>query len=187
MKFVLKNGLKVIIENRKSDSVSIEAMVGVGSNYEDKNISGISHFIEHILFKGTKTKTAKQISSLIEDVGGRLNAYTSKERTAYHGKVPKQYFPVLLDVISDMLQNPVFDEKELKKEKNVVLSEAKIWRDQPRLNQWNLLEKILWKKHLTAENALIPNYFLKKTGLMSIQLCFQDFVCLLINYSQIAK
>src|SRR3989344_8113085 len=154
MKFILKNGLKVIIEKRKSDSVSIEAMVGVGSNYEDKNISGISHFIEHILFKGTKTKTAKQISSLIEDVGGRLNAYTSKERTAYHGKVPKQYLQVLLDVLSDMLQNPVFDENELKKEKNVVLSEAKIWKDQPRLNQWNLLEKILWKKH-PAKNPII--------------------------------
>ena len=154
MKFVLKNGLKVIIEKRKSDSVSIEAMVGVGSNYENKNISGISHFIEHTLFKGTKTKTAKQISSLIEDVGGRLNAYTSKERTAYHGKVPKQYLQVLLDVLSDMLQNPVFDENELKKEKNVVLSEAKIWKDQPRLNQWNLLEKILWKKH-PAKNPII--------------------------------
>lgn len=147
MKHILKNGLTVIIEKRKSDSISVEALVKVGSNQENKNIFGISHFIEHMVFKGTKTKNAKEVGALIENVGGQINAYTNKERTAFYGKVPQKHFSVLLDVISDIVQNPVFDLEELKKEKNVVISEAKIWKDQPRLNQWLLLEKTLWKNH----------------------------------------
>lgn len=164
MKCILKNGLTVILEKRKSDSASIEVMVKVGSNYENKNISGISHFIEHTVFKGTKTRSAKDISSSVENVGGMLNAYTSKSRTAFHGKVPKKYFLRLLDIISDIIQNPVFDAEELKKEKNVVISEAKIWQDQPRLNQWLLLEKILWKKH-PCKNPIVGTVeSIKKIG-----------------------
>ena len=154
MKYRLKNGLIFILEKRKSDSVSIEAMIKVGSNYENKKISGISHFIEHMVFKGTKKRNAKDISSAIENVGGQINAYTSKERTAFFGKVPKKHYLILLNILSDIIQNPIFDSKELKKEKNVVLSEAKIWKDQPRLNQWLLLEKILWKKH-PSKNPIV--------------------------------
>ncbi len=148
-RFVLKNGLTVVWEPRKSDTVAIEVCVGAGSNNETPKIAGISHFLEHMLFEGTKTRTAKQISEAIENVGGQLNAATSNERTFFYIKLPKAKARLGLEILSDMMKNPSFDLKVFEKEKKVVLEEIKMVNDQPMLYQWVLFEKNIFKKHPT--------------------------------------
>ena len=109
-KTTLKNGLTLIEEKKDTDSVSIVITVKTGSNNETKKILGISHFIEHMLFEGTaKRENSTIIANEIEKLGGDLNAYTSNEKTCFYIKVPKKHFDKALDILSDILQNPVFD------------------------------------------------------------------------------
>jgi predicted Zn-dependent peptidase len=148
-KFKLKNGLTLLFERRDTPTVTIEVSVGTGSNNEPHNVAGISHFLEHMMFEGTKTRTAKQISELIENVGGEFNAATSNERTAYYVKLLSARFDLGLDILSDMMKNPAFDQKSLEKERKVVLEEIKMVNDQPLLYQWVLFESSIFKKHPT--------------------------------------
>jgi len=145
--FRLSNGLKVIYDRRRSETVAIEVHVGTGSDNEHKDIAGISHFLEHMLFEGTKTRTAKEISESIENLGGEINAATSNDRTFFYAKVPRSKVKTGLDIISDIIKNPLFDAKIMEKERNVVLEEIKMVNDQPLLYQWVLFEKNLFKKH----------------------------------------
>ena len=155
--FKLKNGLTVIFEPRSADTVSIEISVGVGSNIESKNIAGISHFLEHMMFEGTKTRSSKEIGETIENIGGELNAATSNERTFYYTKVPKKHFLLALELLSDIIKNPIFDSKALEKERNVVLEEIKMTTDQPLYYQWILFEANLFKKH-PAKNPIYGSF-----------------------------
>jgi predicted Zn-dependent peptidase len=148
-RFKLKNGLTVLLDPRDSPTVTIEVSVNTGSNNESHNIAGISHFLEHMMFEGTKSRSAKQISEMIENAGGEFNAATSNERTAFHVKLLSSKFEVGLDILSDMMINPAFDPKILEKERNVVLEEIKMVNDQPMLYQWVLFEKTVFKKHPT--------------------------------------
>jgi len=122
-KFKLKNGLTVVYEKRESDSVAIEVNVGTGSNNEHSSIAGISHFLEHMVFEGTKTRTAKQISEAIENEGGELNAATTNERTFFYVKLPSKKTELGMEILADMMQNPSFDQKILDKERKVVLED----------------------------------------------------------------
>ena len=147
-KKVLGNGLTIIINKRPSQSVSIEAAVKVGSNDETKRIFGISHFIEHMLFEGTKKRpNSIIISNEIEKLGGELNAYTTNERTCFYIKVPKKHFGIALDILSDILQNPLLENKSIEKERKVILKEINMVNDQPRFYQWILFNKTLFQKH----------------------------------------
>lgn len=147
-KIVLPNGLTIIYKHRKGDSVVIEALVKVGSNHEQKQERGISHFLEHILFEGTAIRpTNTEVSNEIEKVGGDLNAYTSNEKTCFHIKVLKKHFFIAVDVIMDILQHPLFKEKDIVKEKKVVLKEIDMVNDEPKYYQWLILQKILFDKH----------------------------------------
>jgi predicted Zn-dependent peptidase len=158
-KVTLKNGLTVIYEPRKSNVVAIEVLIKVGSSNEKENERGISHFIEHMLFEGTKKRpTNKDIANEIEKIGGDLNAYTSNERTCFYIKVLKKHFDIALDVLADILQNPLFNEKEIEKEKNVVCKEIDLVNDEPRYYQWILFQKNLFEKHPTK----YPTYGKKK-------------------------
>ncbi|MFC1741843.1 M16 family metallopeptidase [Nanoarchaeota archaeon] len=148
-KFKLKNGLTVIHEPRKSDAVAIEISIGTGSNNESKSIAGISHFLEHMIFEGSKTRTAKQISETIENVGGDMNAATSNERTFFYMKLPKNKAMLGFEIISDMVKNPAFHHKIFDKEKRVILEEIKMTTDQPLHYQWILFESSLFKRHPT--------------------------------------
>src|SRR3989338_7702808 len=105
-KFKLKNGLILLLEKKSTETVAVQATVMVGSNRENEKINGISHFVEHMLFEGTKKRPdSKIISNEIESVGGELNAYTSNERTCFYIKVPNKYMDKALDIMSDILQN----------------------------------------------------------------------------------
>lgn len=152
---IKENGVTIISKKTKSDSVAVGVMVNVGSNQETNRLSGISHFLEHMMFE-TKNRDAIKLSSEIEKIGGIINAYTSNDRTIYFGKVPKKYFHILVDVLSDMIKNPKFDPKKLVKEKNVVLAEAKMYYDNPMAYQFLLMNKTLFKKH-PVKNPILGN------------------------------
>ena len=126
----LKNGIKLATcELPNVDSVSIGIWTDIGARYENTQNNGISHFLEHMLFKGTKTRTPKEIAEVIENVGGYMNAYTTNETTAYYVKVLKQNIKEAVDVLSDMLLNPVFS--DIDKEKQVVQQEINQVYDTP--------------------------------------------------------
>jgi predicted Zn-dependent peptidase len=126
------NGIRVITKSIAGfDSIAIGYWVGAGGVCEDKSNSGISHFLEHMAFKGTTTRTAQDIAEEIESVGGYMNAYTSKEVTAYYVKVLGEDAKTALYVLSDILQNPIFALDELEKERKVVLQELYQTRDTP--------------------------------------------------------
>lgn len=129
---VLSNGLRVVsLHNPQIETVSLGIWVNTGAAYERADINGISHFLEHMVFKGTKTRTARDISEEIENVGGQTNAYTSREFTAFYAKMLKNDAELALDVLSDMLQNSTFAEEELVKEREVVVQEIKQTFDDP--------------------------------------------------------
>lgn len=147
-KFKLPNGIAVLHKSSPSKSMAVEVMVKTGSNYEPRSVAGISHFIEHMLFEGTKKRSdSREITNDIEKLGGEFNAYTTSDRTAYYIKILSKHFDNALDVISDMILNSVFDEKIIEKEKKVVLKEIHMIMDDPRFYQWLFFEKKLFKRH----------------------------------------
>ena len=130
--YTLKNGLRVITEKiERLNSISVGIMVQNGSRNETEELNGISHFIEHMFFKGTNKRSSKQIVEDIENVGGQINAFTSKEATCYYVKALNTHLDLSLDVISDMILNAKFDSEEIKKEQGVVIEEINMSWDSP--------------------------------------------------------
>lgn len=128
----LKNGLRILTSTRPNlETVSLGVWIKTGSAFEPEDVNGISHFFEHTCFKGTKRRSALQISEEIEDVGGQMNAYTSREFTAFFAKMLKGDAELAIDVIADILQNATFAEEELAKECEVVVQEIKQSIDTP--------------------------------------------------------
>ena len=131
-KYMLSNGLRVVVEYMPTvRSVSFGIWVKTGSRNESTNNNGISHFIEHMLFKGTATRTAKDIADVFDGIGGNVNAFTSKEYTCYFAKVLDEHLPIAVDALSDMFFNSELNEEELVKEKNVILEEIAMYEDTP--------------------------------------------------------
>jgi len=132
-KTVLDNGLRVIVSPQKDNpAVTVLVLVETGSKYETKEINGISHFLEHMCFKGTKKRpTALAISTELDEVGANYNAFTGHEYTGYYAKVDKNHFDKALDVVSDIYLNQVFDEKEIDKERGPVIEEINMIADTP--------------------------------------------------------
>ena len=128
----LKNGLTVIGERLPHfRSVSVGVWISAGSQYETRAENGLSHFLEHMLFKGTEKRSAREIAEVMDAVGGQLNAFTAKECTCFYAKVIDEHTELALDVLSDMVLGSVFDEAELEKEKGVVLEEIAMSEDEP--------------------------------------------------------
>ncbi len=145
--FKLNNGLRVVVENIENfNSVSVGLWVENGSRNENQFNNGISHFIEHMFFKGTKTKTAKQIAESVEDIGGQINAFTGKEATCYYVKVLDSYLELGLEVISDMLFNSKFAEEDIEKEKGVIVEEINMSEDSPEDVLMDLHSMATWGK-----------------------------------------
>lgn len=120
----LPNGLRIVTENMPGlKSAALGVWVTAGGRHERPEQNGIAHFLEHMAFKGTRTRSALQIAEQIEDVGGYINAYTSRDMTAYFARVLQDDVPLALDVISDIVLNPVFDSKEIEVERHVILQE----------------------------------------------------------------
>ncbi len=141
----LENGLTIATaEMPHMASVSLGIWVGIGSRYEPERVSGISHFIEHLLFKGTKKRSAKQISQDVEGIGGYLNAFTSEENTCFYSKARHDCFDELLDVLADMLLNSTFETVEIGKERDVIKEELAMYMDQPQQYVHELLNALMW-------------------------------------------
>jgi predicted Zn-dependent peptidase len=145
-KVVLDNGLRVITSTMPhSRSVCLGILVGAGSCYESKDEAGISHFIEHLLFKGTERRpTAKELSEDIEGVGGIINGGTDKEVTVFWCKVASPHFSIALDVLSDMLLNSRFDNKDIEQERQVIMEEIHMNLDIPQQRISMLIDELLW-------------------------------------------
>lgn len=125
-------------------SVSLGLWVGVGGRFEPAELNGVSHFIEHLLFKGTFKRKAKEISQAVEGIGGYLNAFTGEESTCFYAKAGRQHIDELLDVLLDMLLNSRFDQADIDKEREVIKEEVAMYLDQPQQRVQELLNDTLW-------------------------------------------
>lgn len=147
-KFNLSNGIRVVSENIPYvESVSIGLWIESGSRYEGINNNGISHFIEHMLFKGTEKRSARDIADEIDSIGGQINAFTSKECTCFYIKILDNHIDLGIDLLQDMLFNSQFDEVEIEKEKNVIIEEINMYEDSPEELVHDLLAKNLFNSH----------------------------------------
>ena len=147
-KKVLSNGLTVIeVPSHDAESVVVDFFVKTGSRSETLKENGISHFLEHFLFKGSKKyPSAMAISSLIDSIGGEMNANTGKEHTQFYIKAASQHLPLIFEVLTDMIQNPLLDSEELEKEKDVIVEEINMYKDMPMAEIENVLESTMWPK-----------------------------------------
>lgn len=128
----LDNGLVIAADEMEGiETVTVSVLVKVGSRYEPKIINGISHFLEHMAFKGTKTRTARQIAEEFDMIGGYFNAYTSREKTVYYAKVLREDLLVAVNILADILQNSIFEEEEIEKERKVIIQEIAQTEDTP--------------------------------------------------------
>lgn len=141
----LPNHLQILtLPMRERESAAVAVWVRVGGRYEPKRISGISHFLEHMLFKGTRRRTSREIKKEVEGVGGALNAFTAEEATCYFAKLPAEHFSRAVDVLSDMVKEASLSVKELERERPVILEEIKMYRDQPAQYVHELMGELLW-------------------------------------------
>ena len=146
-KTILKNKLRIImVPMKNANSVTVLILVGIGSKYEKKEINGISHFLEHMFFKGTKKRpNTLKISETLDMIGGQYNAFTSKEVTGFWAKVDRKHADIALDWISDIFLNSKFEAKEIEREKGVVIEELNMYLDTPTAYVSELFEDLLYK------------------------------------------
>ncbi len=144
-KTILKNGLRLItIPMADNPSATVLVLVEAGSKYETKETSGISHFLEHMVFKGTpKRPKASDISRELDSIGAHYNAFTSQEFTGYYAKADARHIDTIIDVVSDMCQNPLFETAEIEKEKGVIIEELRMYRDLPQRHVHDVMSHLM--------------------------------------------
>jgi predicted Zn-dependent peptidase len=147
--FTLKNGLSVVLVDTKTfPTFTAMLLVGAGSRYENKENNGVAHFFEHMAFKGSKKyPNALLLSSMIEGLGGIFNAFTTKDHTGYWIKAPLFHFETVVDVLADMIQNPLLFPEEIEREKGVIIEEINMYEDEPQYKAWELFEEMVFKNH----------------------------------------
>jgi predicted Zn-dependent peptidase len=152
---VLANGVRVITEKMpRVRSVSVGIWIGTGAREESSALTGISHFIEHMVFKGTTNRTAEDIARSVDSIGGGLDAFTSKELVSFNVKVLDEHVPQAFDVISDLVRNPLFEKKDIEREKGVVLEELKMETDNPEFLAHEIFASNFWKGHPLGRSIL---------------------------------
>src|SRR5246127_1698888 len=145
---VLPNGLTLITEEMQHiRSVSIGIWIKTGSRDEDLQWNGISHFIEHMVFKGTKNRSAEDIARQVDSIGGNMDAFTAKECVCFNVKVLDEHMPIAMDVLSDLVLNPVFDVQDIGRERGVILEEIKMEEDNPDYLVHEIFTQNFWKDH----------------------------------------
>ncbi len=151
----LDNGLRIITHQMpKMQSVAVGIWIRTGGRYETVKDKGISHYLEHLLFKGSKKYSCRKIKESIEGVGGALNGFTAEELTCYLVKLPYRHLDVGLDILSDMAINPLLPVLEVDKERTVILEELKMYRDQPQSYVYDLLDELLWPKQILGMSII---------------------------------
>ena len=145
---VLANGLTVITEEMKHiRSVAIGIWIKTGSRDEDLQWNGISHFVEHMVFKGTQHRSAEEIARQVDSIGGNIDAFTAKECVSFSIKVLDEHLPIALDVLSDLVLNPTFDAQDITRERGVILEEIKMDEDNPDYLVHEIFTQNFWKGH----------------------------------------
>jgi len=142
----IDNGITVIFERREMPLVAVSASVKFGAQFESEKTKGISHFIEHLVFKGTKMRSVSQIPQEIESKGGIINAFTGEEVTCYWNKLPSKYFGLGIDIARDLVLNPVFEKEALERERKVILEEIKMYHDNPGSYVLEKIKEMLYEK-----------------------------------------
>src|ERR1700736_5441495 len=145
---LLANGVRVITEQMAHvRSVSLGVWIGTGSRCESADQNGISHFIEHMVFKGTKNRSAEKIAREVDSIGGNMDAFTAKECIGFNIKVLDEHLPIAMDVLSDLVLNPVFDATDIGRERGVILEEIKMDEDNPDYLVHEIFTQNFWKDH----------------------------------------
>jgi predicted Zn-dependent peptidase len=142
----LDNGVIVIFEKRNGPVVAVASSVKFGAQYEKEDVKGVSHFIEHLVHKGTKNRSVEEIPKAIENKGGMMNAFTSEEVTCFWNKLPRKHFQVGADVTRDLVLNPLFEKKALERERKVILEEIKMYHDNPSLHVLEKIKELMYEK-----------------------------------------
>lgn len=154
-KTIPNNGIRIVTRRMPhARSVSMGVWVNVGARDERPEESGLSHFIEHMIFKGTKKRSALEIAKQFDAIGGQCNAFTSKENTCYHSKVMDTHLDTMVDLLSDIFLNSVFDAREVERERQVILQEIKMLEDQPDEHVHVLLAQATWQGHPLGRSIL---------------------------------
>ena len=154
-KSLLDNGIRVLSETiPHHDAVSIGVWVLTGSRDEKDDQNGVSHFIEHLLFKGTETRTAQDIARTIDSVGGSMNGFTGRECTCFHTKVLKSHLDLAVDLLADILLHSAFDPQEIERERSVILQEVKMVEDTPDDYVHDLFNRAFWGNHPMGQPVL---------------------------------
>ena len=148
VKQTLPNGLTLITEAMPHvRSVAVGVWLKRGSRHESQQQAGISHFIEHMVFKGTKNRSAEAIASEVDSIGGHMDAFTAKEYAAFHLKVLDEHLPLAVDILGDIVMNPLFDPAEMAKEKKVIFEEMRMVEDTPDDLVMELFTQAFWPDH----------------------------------------
>lgn len=165
-RFKFGNGLEVItIPQKESPSVTVAVFVKAGAAYEKQSNNGISHFLEHMCFKGTTRRpTPLDISTEFETLGASYNAFTSRDLTGYYAKVASEHSEKITDLISDMYLNPLLDPKEIEKEKGVIIEEINMYEDQPRIKAGQVLEKLMYGNQPAGWDVAGPKENIRRIG-----------------------
>ena len=159
----LDNGITLIMEKMMEvESVSIKIVVSTGARYENDKTSGISHFLEHMAFKGTETRTAKQIAFDFGNIGASFNAYTAKESTAFYCKVLKEYWQNAFEILTDLFLNSTFDKTELEKERGVILQELAMTNDTPDEIIFDYFMETVFQNQQLGKTILGPKQNIKR-------------------------
>lgn len=152
--FTLSNGLRVVFQRREVFVAHLAIMFKAGSRYEQEGEEGLAHFVEHTIFKGTKTRDSFAILTELDSVGGELNAYTNKEELCIHASFRKVHLPIACSLLGDIVQHPIFPENELKKEKEVIKDEINSYLDSPSERIFDEFEELLYPNHPLGYNIL---------------------------------
>lgn len=145
---VLNNGTRIVTESiPEFRSCTLGAWVSTGSRYESEEDAGIAHFLEHLLFKGTKSRTAYEIAKQMDSIGGQLNAFTDKETTCFYARVLDQHVDRAANILFDMLQNSLLDPTEVEREKGVIIEEIKMFEDSPDDQSLHRFQRSIWGGH----------------------------------------
>jgi predicted Zn-dependent peptidase len=171
----LPNGLRIITETMPHvRSVSIGVWIGTGARRETPGQNGISHFIEHMLFKGTNKRSAEQIAKEVDSTGGHLDAYTAKEIVSYNTKVLDEHLPIAFDVIADMILDPLFAPEDIEKEKGVILEELKMEVDNPEYLVHETFFSNFWKNHPLGRSILGTKTTIRSFNSENIRSYYRD-------------
>jgi predicted Zn-dependent peptidase len=166
---VLPNGLTILTEKMQHiRSVSIGIWIKTGSRDEDVQWNGISHFIEHMVFKGTKHRSAEDIARQVDSIGGNMDAFTAKECICFNMKVLDEHLPIAMDVLSDLVLNPVFDDQDIGRERGVILEEIKMDEDSPDYLVHEIFTQNFWKDHPLGKPILGTKETVKKFERMPV-------------------